>query len=111
MVTGVQTCALPISVENDSQTEFWHKRFSYISEKGLKLLAKNNNLARLKRTQLEKCSDCLAGKQNRVSFTSSSSRKPDILDLVYSDVYGMKVKTLDGSIYFVTFIDDHSRKI
>ena len=35
-----------------------------------------------------------------------------MLDLVYSDVCGpMKTKTLGGSLYFVTFIDDHSRKI
>ena len=35
-----------------------------------------------------------------------------MLDLVYYDVCGpMKTKTLSGSLYFVTFIDDHSRKI
>ena len=35
-----------------------------------------------------------------------------MLDLVYSDVCGpMKIKTLSGSLYFVTFIDDHSRQI
>ena len=35
-----------------------------------------------------------------------------MLDLVYSDVCGpMKTKTLGGSLYFVTFINDHSRKI
>ena len=35
-----------------------------------------------------------------------------MLDLVYSDVCGlMKTNTLDESLYFVTFIDDHLRKI
>ena len=35
-----------------------------------------------------------------------------MLKLVYSDVCGpMKTKTLGGYLYFVTFIDDHSRKI
>ena len=35
-----------------------------------------------------------------------------MVDLVYSNVYGlMKTKIIGGSLYFVTFIDDHSRKI
>ena len=35
-----------------------------------------------------------------------------MVDLVYSNVCGlMKTKTIGGSLYFVTFIDDHSRKI
>ena len=32
--------------------------------------------------------------------------------MVYSDVCGpMKMRSLGGSLYFVTFIDDHSRKL
>ncbi|KAJ9552680.1 hypothetical protein OSB04_016725 [Centaurea solstitialis] len=53
------------------------------------------------------------GKQNRVSFKSHSpSRKENVLDLVHSDVCGpMKTRTLGGCSYFVTFINDHSRKV
>ncbi|GJT05141.1 putative RNA-directed DNA polymerase [Tanacetum coccineum] len=54
----------------------------------------------------------LAGKQTRLAFKSRSPfRMENILDLVHSDVCGpMKTKTLGGCSYFVTFIDDHSRK-
>ncbi|KAA0051598.1 Retrovirus-related Pol polyprotein from transposon TNT 1-94 [Cucumis melo var. makuwa] len=52
-------------------------------------------------------------KQMRVTFKSSQhSRKPNVLELVYSDVFGpMKTKSLEGALYFVTFTDDHSRQI
>ena len=66
----------------------------------------------MKNIQLKRCSHCLAGKQNRVSFHSSPpTRKSGILDLVHSDLCGpMKTRSLGGALYFVTFIDDHSRK-
>ncbi|GKA23616.1 retrovirus-related pol polyprotein from transposon TNT 1-94 [Tanacetum coccineum] len=51
--------------------------------------------------------------QTRRAFKSRPSfRTENILDLVHSDVCGpMKTKTLGGCSYFVTFIDDHSRKV
>ncbi|GJX10932.1 putative RNA-directed DNA polymerase [Tanacetum coccineum] len=51
--------------------------------------------------------------ESRRAFKSRPSfRTENILDLVHSDVCGpMKTKTLGGCSYFVTFIDDHSRKV
>jgi hypothetical protein len=85
----------------------------HVSKKGLKILAKKNFLSGMKSAPLKKCTHCLARKQNRVSFKSSfSTRKRGILDLVHSDVCGpMKTRALGGCLYFVTFIDDHSRKL
>ena len=49
---------------------------------------------------------------NIVSFCIPSIRKPNVLDLVYSDVCGpIDVKSLSGNKYFVTFIDDFSWKV
>ena len=94
-------------------TELWHNRLSHMSEKGLMILAKKNLLSGMKSASLKKCAHCLAGKQTRVTFrTSPPLRKPNTFDLVYYNVCGpMKTKTLGGSLYFMTFIDDHSRKI
>jgi len=58
------------------------------------------------------CTHCLVGKQKRVSFHKSpSSRKTNILDLVHTNVCTMNTKSLGGALYYVTFIDDHSRKV
>ena len=77
------------------------------------ILAKKNLLSSMKKGSLKRCAHCLAGKNTRVAFkTHSHIRKSGMLDLVYFDVCGpMKTKTLSGSLYFVTFINDHSRKI
>ena len=47
-----------------------------------------------------------------VSFSKTSTIKSNVLDLVYSDVCGpMEVESLGGKKFFVTFIDDASRKV
>ena len=101
------------AVNDELTTELWHKRLAHMSERGLAVLAKKNLLSGMNDAHLRRCTHCLAGKQNRVSFKSSPpSRKQDILDLVHSDVCGpMKTRTLGGASYFVTFIDDCSRKL
>ncbi|GKB32555.1 putative RNA-directed DNA polymerase [Tanacetum coccineum] len=83
------------------------------SSKGMSILSKKNVLSGVHDINLKKCSHCLAGKQTRLAFKSSSPlRMENILDLVHSDVCGpIKTKTLGGCSYFVTFIDDHSRKV
>ena len=61
---------------------------------------------------LKTCVDCLGGKNHRVAFDPHPpSRRSNILDLIHTDVYSMQAKTLGGAFYFVTFIDDHSRKV
>ncbi|KAM0004298.1 putative RNA-directed DNA polymerase [Helianthus debilis subsp. tardiflorus] len=98
---------------NADMTDLWHRRLAHMSEKGMFILLKKNALPDLHDVHLKKCSHCLAGKQKRVSFKSHPPhRRDNILDLIHSDVCGpMKTRTLGGCLYFVTFIDDHSRKV
>jgi hypothetical protein len=99
-------------VENKTSTELWHKRLGHMSENGLQALAKKRLLPNIKCTPLMPCTHCLVGKQKRVSFHKSpSSRKTNILDLVHTNVCTMNTKSLGGALYYVTFIDDHSRKV
>ncbi|CAM8972007.1 unnamed protein product [Rhodiola kirilowii] len=101
--------------EGELSIDLWHKRLGHMSDKGLEILSKRQDLPNLKGTHLFKCIHCLHGKQNRVSFkkiTTSNLKKNDVLELVHTDVCGpMKVRSLGGSRYFVTFIDDASRKV
>ena len=47
-----------------------------------------------------------------MSFSKLLKLKENILDMVYFDVCSpMEGETLGGSRYFVTFIDDTSRKV
>jgi hypothetical protein len=57
------------------------------------------------------CRGCALGKTVNGSFPSSDSRSKGILDLIHTDVCGpMNVASLNGYLYYVLFIDDHSRK-
>ena len=55
----------------------------------------------------------MAGKQHRVSFhkLDKPKRRKHVLDLVHSNIFSMSEKSLEGAYYFVTFIDDHSRRV
>ena len=83
-----------------------------MSEKWLQILAKKSLIPFAKGTSLNPCDFCLFGKQHRVSFNIPSTKIPNVLDLVYSDVCGLiDVETLGGNNYFVTFINNASRKV
>ncbi|CAL1354730.1 unnamed protein product [Linum trigynum] len=84
-----------------------------MSKKSMAKLAQKKVIVGLDHVHLKKCVDCLVGKQNRVAFKSSiPSRAKNVLDLVHSELCepDVNVKSLGGARYFVTFIDDHSRK-
>ena len=82
-----------------------------MSENGLQVLARKKLLL-IKGTSLLSCTHCLFGKQSRVAFCRFPlHRKPDILDLVHTDVCTMQSNTLGGALYYVNFIDDHSRNV
>ena len=57
------------------------------------------------------CRGCDLGKYTKASFPSSENGEGGILDLVHSDVCGpMSYVSLCGFEYYVTFIDEFSRK-
>ncbi|KAG6407327.1 hypothetical protein SASPL_130316 [Salvia splendens] len=89
--------------------DLWHKRLSHISANGLETLVKKNVLPGAQSSSFEKCSQCLEGKQNRLSSkTNPPHRQPNLLDLVHSDVYGpLKViRSRDVVFYEDRTIDD-----
>ena len=108
--TQAKVCKDVVSAtQEDFAPNLWHKQLAHMSEKGLQILAKKFFIPFAKGMSLKPCDYCLFGKQHRVSFHIPSTRKPNVLDLVYSDVCGpIDVESLGGNKYFVTFIDDAS---
>ena len=90
----------------------WHHRLGHMSAKGMQILQAKNLLPGLKKVDLEFCEDCVFGKQKRVRFLKlRNEKKRKKLELVHSDVWGPATATsLGGSLYYVTFIDDATRK-
>ena len=99
------------ATQRDVNIELWHRRLGHISEKGLQALARKQFLPNLHGMPLKTCDHYLVGKPHRVAFhTYTSSRRLNVIDLIHTDVCTMQTRTIGGALYFVTFIDDHSRK-
>jgi hypothetical protein len=57
------------------------------------------------------CRGCALGENAKAAFPRSESRSKGILDLIHFDVCGsMLVASMQGTLYYVTFIDDFSKK-
>ena len=83
-----------------------------MSERGLNILADRKLLPNLKSGKLDFCKHCLFGKQSKQKFKTDKHTSKGILDYIHSDVWGPTPTTsYGGSSYFVSFIDDFSRKV
>ncbi|WVY97098.1 hypothetical protein V8G54_029249 [Vigna mungo] len=102
-----------ITVAMNENPNLWHQRLGHMSEKGMRIMHSKGKLPSLQSIEFDMCEDCILGKQKRVSFQRSGRiPKKERLELVHSDVWGpTTVSSIGGKRYFVTFIDDHSRKV
>ena len=58
------------------------------------------------------CEQCVLGKQKRVKFGTAIHNTEGILDYIHTYVWGpTKTASLGGKYYFVTFVDDFSRRV
>ncbi|KAL5806884.1 hypothetical protein ACOSQ4_029617 [Xanthoceras sorbifolium] len=99
--------------DSDGKSNLWHQRLGHMSEKGMKTLLSKGKLPDLKAVDVGLCEDCIFGKQKKVSFAKIGKiPKAEKLELVHTDVWGpYPVSSLSGSLYYVTFIDDSTRKV
>jgi hypothetical protein len=94
----------------------WHKRVGHVNLQCLKLMEKQNLVGGLPKFGIEKvmsevCEACQLGKQTRHPFliqTTHVSSKP--LEMIHLNVWTTKTKSIEGCKYYVSFIDDHTRK-
>ena len=57
------------------------------------------------------CKGCAKGKNTKKTFSSSESKAKGILEIIHFDVCGpMSSGSLSVYVYYVSFIDDFSRK-
>lgn len=102
------------NVSSMDESQLWHCRFGHLPFKSLSLLQKQSMVKGLPvlKDLDNQCESCILGKHKRDSFPSSSNRAKEHLELVHTDLCGpMQTQSIGGSSYFLTFIDDFSRKI
>ena len=98
--------------ENTSSSELWHRILAHINYKALLYVSKVViGLPDLKIEHEGTCKGCAQGKNIKNPFPKSDIKTKGTLELIHSSVCGpMPSISLSGYEYYVTFIDDYSRK-
>lgn len=93
--------------------ELWHKRLGHLSVRNVETLA--NGVVdgmKVSAKEIKDCRVCPMGKQSRLPFGSNVTRTSEILELVHSDISGpMEVNSHGGNRFYVSFIDDITRRM
>ena len=94
-------------------TKRWHSRVGNMSLKGMHILVKDEYLSEKDVKTLEFCENCVLGKAHKLSFSKGKHTSKEVLEYIHSDLWGspLVVESLGGCYYFVTLIDDFSRKV
>ncbi|CAL2258040.1 unnamed protein product [Prunus armeniaca] len=113
----------PLHIQYDAQkclstrvqdpTWLWHLCYGHLSFKGLKTLHEKNMVEGLPKINCptEMCEDCIVDKQHHDSFPQGKAwRAEQILQLVYSDIYGQINPTSNGNKSFKTRVEKESGK-
>lgn len=88
------------------------KMSGYVSQRGLQELQKQGLLGEKHIRELSFCEDCILGKSTRVSFKAAIHQTKLVLDYIHSDLWGpARVNSHGKGNYFVSIIDDYSRKV
>ncbi|BES98060.1 Hydra magnipapillata [Nesidiocoris tenuis] len=105
-----ETAQLTYEGKNDLSIDLWHQRLGHLNEKDLRSMSKTVKGLKFKKTEMSACEVCLQGKISQSPFPKKSERKTKLLDIIHSDICGpMRVKSIGGAAYFITFIDDATR--
>ena len=92
----------------------WHLRMGHMSHAALKArgpsAVKGMDFGSSTMDIPTTCHGCELGKSTRKPFPGSAKTTSRILEIVHSDLAGpMQTKSIQGSSYIATFVDDHSR--
>ena len=110
IVTGV--AAVGTASADTNNTRLWHLRLGHMSEKGMTILSKKGCLGSAGTGKLDFCDHCIFGKQNMVSFSKVKYRTQWILNYIHSNLWGpLRVPSIRGKHYMLTFVDDFSRQV
>ena len=96
-----------------NMTNVWHSRLSHMSLKNMSTLVKNGFITDKDVKELDFCEHCIIGKSHKLSFPKAKHMTKGIPEYVHSDLWGSPSTpdSLAGNKYFVTFIDDFSKKV
>jgi transposase InsO family protein len=107
---GHSEAAMTHAIENSC--ELWYIRLAHINYKALPYICKAvTDLPELKGDHKGICNGCAQVKNIKNPFPKWDNKTEGVLELIHSDVCGpMPSSSISGYVYYVSFIDDYSRK-
>ena len=109
-VIGNATPAISSSMTNNAR--LWHLRLGHISQRGLDELDKQGLFKEKLKEKLDFCDECVLGKACKMKFGKGEHTTTEKLGYLHSDLWGpSRVATKGGAYYFMSIIDDYSRKV
>lgn len=99
-------------ISKESQ-KLWHGRLGHLNHFCMRILTKLATDVKYNLEERDLCEVCVLSKMTRKSFPKapfSFKRSNGILELIHTDVCSFPTPTINGEKYFVSFIDDFSRK-
>ena len=102
-----------VSESADMKTKVWHSRLGHMSAKNMELIVREGLIPKTEVGKLEFCESCILGKSHKQSFPTAKHTTKGILEYVHSDLWGSPStpESLGGCKYFISFIDDFSKKV
>ena len=84
-----------------------------MSLKNLNVLIEKGYVTKKEVDKLEFCETCVLVKSHKQSFPAAKHTTKEILKYIHSDLWGAPLtpESLAGRKYFISFIDDFSRKV
>ncbi|UYV68112.1 hypothetical protein LAZ67_5003088 [Cordylochernes scorpioides] len=93
----------------------WHQRLCHIDSNAIEKMARKELVIGLGISSRDKglCDDCCIAKSTKASHKNLGNiRSKQTLELIHTDICGpMPVKSTGGNRYFLSFVDDFSRRI
>ncbi len=95
----------------------WHKWVGHVNFQRFKLMEKQNLVGGLPKFGTEEvmsevCEACQLGKQTRHPFLAQTTHvSSKSLEMIHLDVWTTKIESIGGCKHYMSFIDDHTKKV
>lgn len=102
-----------LSTVDENDINLWHLRMGHLNFTDLQKIGNSvDGVYELSKKDIQVCTTCMEGKMNRLPFKNIGTRASEPLQLIHTDLCGpMETSSIGGAKYYVTFIDDYSRKV
>jgi hypothetical protein len=91
-----------------NKSVLWHLRLRHVSNKVFKELCNQNSAIQFQ--DFAHCDICHLARQNRLPYSSSTSKPSRFFELIHVDIWGpLSISSFEGFKYFLCGVDDHSR--